>query len=106
MRRLHRRYDQSQAHRARAANEICDRSVVGLQVKQGNSANIDIDLGSSELNQLVDMMVNRFPQKRVNAIQLQAYSANTFHESDFPRVNENNLVVSLRYKRQKNAEKE
>ncbi|EAR97278.2 tetratricopeptide repeat protein (macronuclear) [Tetrahymena thermophila SB210] len=76
------------------------------KVKQSGSANINIDLGSMELNQLVDQMVNKYPQRRINAIQLEQYSQRVYPIEDYPKINENNLIISLNYKHKKISEQE
>jgi hypothetical protein len=63
-------------------------------------------MGNMDLNHLVDLMVNRYPHKRVNAVNLEGYCERAFPEEDYPKINENNLITSLKYKKGKVAEKE
>ncbi|EGR28186.1 hypothetical protein IMG5_181150 [Ichthyophthirius multifiliis] len=75
------------------------------KVKHKGTANINIDLGCLELNQIVDQMVNKYPYKRINAISLDKYCSNYFSMEDYPKNNENNLIQSLQYKKKKKVKK-
>lgn len=71
------------------------------KIKSNGSAYMNINLGNMDLNHLVDLMVNRYPHKRINAITLENYCERTFPEEDYPKINENNLIISLKYKKGK-----